>query len=112
MNTKDHIYIGSWKAAEPNDIILFHAEVNYTNVHFTDGCKLTIATTMKKLEKRFELCQMFFRIHKSFMVNLQYIKCIESLHSEDYVEMKNDYRVAMARRRKVAFEKPVKELNT
>lgn len=112
MNTKDLIYIGSWKAAEPKDIILLHADINYTNVHFADGRKLTIATTMKKLEKRFELYQMFFRTHKSFMVNLQYIKRIDSFNTEDFVEMKNDYRVAIARRRKVAFEDRIKELNT
>ncbi len=102
--------VNKWNNAQLKEIVLLHADVNYTNILFVNGRKITVPTTMKKLEKRFELSNMFFRTHKSFMVNLQYIKQINTVHDEDYIQMQNDYRVLVSRRRKVAFEQRIKEL--
>ncbi len=100
-----------WYATQYQDIVLLHADVNYTNILMTNGRKITLATTMKKLEKSLAMNNMFFRTHKSYMVNLQYIKHIDSQHEEDYIEMQNDYRVLISRRRKVAFNQRIKEIN-
>ncbi len=111
MNTQNHLSISTWKAAQPKDIVLLHADVNYTNILFANGRKMIVATTMKKIEERLERSNMFFRTHKSYMVNLKYIKHIDYLHTEDFIEMQNDYRVLISRRRKLAFNNRVKEFN-
>jgi DNA-binding LytR/AlgR family response regulator len=99
------IHVGSWSRYQPSEIILLLANANYTEVFFTNGKKLTVATTLKKLESRFANCGDFFRTHKSFMVNLNYIKAYNCLSTEEYIQMQNDYRVAVSRRKKVAFVK-------
>jgi DNA-binding LytR/AlgR family response regulator len=99
------IHIGSWRNHQPSEIMLLLGNANYTEVFFANGHKLTVATTLKKLESRFANCQEFFRTHKSFLINLNYIKNLEYLNSDQYIEMQNDYRVSVSRRKKLAFQK-------
>jgi DNA-binding LytR/AlgR family response regulator len=109
INTPNNekIHIGAWCNYKPNEIILLLANVNYTEVFFTNGRRLIVATTLKVLESRFANCGSFFRTHKSFLINLNYIKNHESLKSEEYIDMQNNYRVAVSRRKKLAFQKRI-----
>jgi two-component system LytT family response regulator len=104
---ENQILIGSGRSSYPQEIILLQADVNYTNVLFSNGRKLTVATTLKILEKRLAECSTFFRTHKSYLINLNYIKNYHSIGEETFVEMKNDYRAVVSRRRKTAFIKKV-----
>jgi DNA-binding LytR/AlgR family response regulator len=108
--TAQKIPIGSWQKQLPSEIMLLQGDINYTEIHFVDGHKLMVATTLKKLEKRFAFCGIFFRTHKSFLINLNYIKAYNKDFADDFVEMKNNYRVALSRRRKGAFEERIKEM--
>jgi DNA-binding LytR/AlgR family response regulator len=114
LNTQStqKIPIGSWRHHTPNEIILLLGSVNYTEIHFTNGHKIMVATTLKKLEKRFSNSGDFFRTHKSYLINLNYIKAYDHLFGDDFVEMKNDFKVAISRRKKIAFGKRIKEINT
>jgi DNA-binding LytR/AlgR family response regulator len=75
-----------------------------------DGGKMTVAICLKKLEKRFALCQEFFRTHKSFLINLNYIENYDVRRDEVFVEMKNGYRIEVSRRKKMALKKRMNEL--
>ncbi len=103
MKTAQNIPIGSRRTISPNEVILLTADINYTRVYFLNGAKMTVATPLKELEKRFAQCTEFFRTHKSFLVNINYIKNYDSDGNESYVQMKNDYRVTVSRRKKRAF---------
>jgi DNA-binding LytR/AlgR family response regulator len=105
------VAVGGWRQHYPADLMLLSAQVNYTELYFTNGQRLLVATPLKTLELRFAQAKELFRTHKSYMVNLRYIKRIDGMHSEDFIEMKNDFRVLIARRRKLAFEKRIAELN-
>jgi DNA-binding LytR/AlgR family response regulator len=100
----EKIHIGAWCNYQPNEIMLLLGCVNYTKIFLTNGRCLTVATTLKVLESRFASCGSFFRTHKSFLINLNYIKNRDSLKSDEFVEMQNNYRVAVSRRKKLAFQ--------
>ena len=72
MNSQK-ILIGSRKKAFPHDIIMLHAEVNYTQIYFVNGKRLIVATCIKMLEKCL-ISSNFFRKYKAFLVNLGYVK--------------------------------------
>ncbi len=116
LNTKkkldtNSIRIGSCRQHSADQIILLLGSANYSEVYFSNGKKIIVAITLKQLEKRFSLSGDFFRTHKSYLINVKYIKDTNSLHTNEYIEMKNNFRVAVSRRKRVAFEKRIKELN-
>jgi two-component system, LytTR family, response regulator len=110
METTNRILIGARRSILPQEIILFTANANYTEVHLSGGHIMTVATTLKIIEKRFAKCSEFFRTHKSYFINLNYIKRYHSLGEETFVQMKNDYRVVISRRKRGAFNRKLKEL--
>jgi DNA-binding LytR/AlgR family response regulator len=103
METIQHISMGGRQNANPQEIILLQADINYTNVLFSNGRKLVVATTLKELEKRFSTCTDFFRTHKSYLININYINSYNIAGEDEFVQMKNGYRATISRRKKKAF---------
>ncbi len=101
------ILMGGRQNANPQEIILLQADVNYTNVLFSNGRKLTVATSLKILEKRFSNHSEFFRTHKSYLINLNFVKNYDSIGEGNFVQMKNDYRATISRRRRRAFQERI-----
>ena len=56
-----------------NDIVYLEAEVNYTLLHAVSGRQLLVARTLKLVEEMLP-AEGFFRIHKSYVVNMNYLK--------------------------------------
>jgi two-component system, LytTR family, response regulator len=104
------IAVGAWYNAKANQVIFLQAYRNYTQIYLANGCKMTVAICLKELEKRFAICQDFFRTHKSFLINLNYIKNCTMQRNEIFIEMKNGYRVEVSRRKKMALRKRMNEL--
>jgi DNA-binding LytR/AlgR family response regulator len=92
------------------EIILLQADVNYTHVYLSNGHKITVAIPLKELEKRFAVCTDFFRTHKSFLINLNYIKNYDDKGSEVFVQMKNGFQIDVSRRKKTAFKRRIFDL--
>lgn len=65
--------MGSISFIEVNDIVSLQADSNYTIIHMTNMQKLVITKTLKEFELLLDDAQ-FFRIHKSYIVNLTHIK--------------------------------------
>lgn len=99
VNTPENVHVGAWKDVCPHEVMLLVADVNYTKIYFKNGKKMTVATSLKELENRFNAPQ-FFRIHKSYLVNLNFVKQF----SRDTIQMSNNLNVTLARRRKTAFK--------
>ena len=56
-----------------DDILYCQSDGAYSNVHFIDGSKMYISKTLRFLEDT--LCNFhFFRVHNSFIVNLNYVR--------------------------------------
>ncbi len=99
---KTFIHIGGRKNVEPTEVIALVAAINYSLAYMHDGQVIVVATTLKKLENRFD-SDDFFRVHKSCMINLNYLSHYDFLS----IEMKNHLKAPISRRRREAFLKKI-----
>lgn len=65
--------LGSIRFIDLDEIVSLQADSNYTIIHLKDMQKLVISKTLKDFEELLNDNQ-FARIHKSYIVNLSYIK--------------------------------------
>lgn len=56
-----------------NDIMYCEGDVNYTKIHICDGTVIMVSRTLKEVEELLS-SQYFYRTHKSYLVNLNYVK--------------------------------------
>jgi two-component system LytT family response regulator len=86
-------YAGQRKYIFDHEISRIEAAENYSIVHLIEGKKIIIAKTLKKFEE--ELKIGFFRINRSTLINLNYIK----KNSGDQIILKNGQEYRISRRR-------------
>jgi DNA-binding LytR/AlgR family response regulator len=75
----DHLFIrdkGGLLKIKFSDILFLEADSNYTSIHLSTT-KYTLRSTLKNAEDQLPV-ERFFRIHKSFIINLQEITKIDS----------------------------------
>lgn len=82
-------------------IVCLDGDGNYTNITLRDGFRVLVARTLKDYENLLD-SQMFVRVHKSCIVNLNFVRHIDLVHACE-VELTNGRQVKVARRRIVAF---------
>ncbi len=97
----NQIHIGGRKNVIPENVILLEADENYTKLYLTDGVKIHVATTLKKLEARFAHDSNFFRSNKSYIINLNYL--VDYQDDSFEIEMPNNKIILVSRRRKKSF---------
>ena len=86
---------------EPDEIIRCESESNYTHIFLAGGKKITLAKTLKEVEDNIG-GKPFFRIHQSYLVNMNHIlKIIKGDNA--YVVMKDGTKLGVSRNRKEAF---------
>jgi DNA-binding LytR/AlgR family response regulator len=93
------IAIGGRQKVCPDEVIMLKADINYSIVYLTNGSKLIVATTLKKLEERFSQFA-FIRMNKTYMVNAQFVV---DTH-ENALEMPNSMIIAFSRRKGKAWK--------
>jgi DNA-binding LytR/AlgR family response regulator len=82
------------------EIIYVEADHNHINIHATNGVARTRSTLMELNEKLSDM-SCFARIHKGFILNLQYLDKVDG----DYAKIKTGQRVPVSRNgRKALFE--------
>lgn len=64
--------LGGYNIIEVSEITYCKSESNYTRFHFTDGKNLVVSKTLKEFESIL-LENNFFRIHRSYIINLNCI---------------------------------------
>ena len=90
-----------FKIVDPNDFMYLEGEGNYTSIIFVDGSKYVDTKSIGVYEDILDQ-QHFFRIHKSHIVNIGYVK--EFLNDDGhFVVMKNNTRLAISRLRVPQF---------
>ena len=83
------------------DAILFvESDGNYSTIVMTDGQKILITKKLKEVNRLLPEVN-FFRIHNSFIVNLNKIK--EFIKNDGYVIMESNHKIPVARQRKSDF---------
>jgi two-component system LytT family response regulator len=83
------------------DILFFESDGNYTTVHFRDSKSMLVTKQLGKFEETVEPAG-FFRIHNSYLVNLNHVK--KFVRSDGgYVILENGKSISVSRNRKDAF---------
>jgi len=84
---------------EVNDIMRMEADSNYTHIYMTGKQKLISSKTLKEYEQML-LGQNFFRVHKTHIINLGYVR--KYIKGEGgYVVMADGTSVEVSRQKKV-----------
>lgn len=107
MKTETKVNVGSRTMLNPTEIIFLESDINYTKIYLVGGESLIVSTTLGKLEPRFTSFN-FFRINRSYMVNLSYAVMIQTKKMY-FLRLPNNKEVSISRRKKEQF---LKTLNT
>ncbi len=90
------------------DIVRFEADNNYTYIFLNNGDKITVSKTIKVYENHLANAN-FYRVHKSHVINLNYMKRFVKGEG-GYLVMEDDMRIEVSRRRRPAFLEKIKVL--
>ncbi|WP_250435505.1 LytR/AlgR family response regulator transcription factor [Hanstruepera flava] len=85
---------------ETDDIIYIESEGNYSTFVMNDNQKIVVTKKLKEVNAILPE-SYFFRIHNSYIVNLNKIK--EFIKNDGYVIMQSNYKIPVARQRKSDF---------
>ena len=92
-----------------NNIMVCESNNNYTNVRLNNGQNILISKTLKQIGDMLDM-HPFFRVHNSFLVNLQY--AIRYVKGEGgYLVLNNDMNVPVARSKKEELLKLITHLS-
>jgi two-component system LytT family response regulator len=102
IKTTENIHLLDMK-----NIISCESESSYTTIHTAGGDKILVSKTLKDYEDMLADCG-FYRVHKSFLINLLQIKRFERQDGGSIV-MSNDLKIPVASRKRdellLLFEK-------
>jgi len=88
-----------------NTIVHIEAQSNYSTIYFSNNQKITASKTLKDFEDLLP-DDLFFRVHHSHLINLQYIKRYIK-GDGGQVELENGKFVDISRRKKDEFLKAI-----
>lgn len=96
QNNKIAIPIGqSIRFIDLDDIVFLKADNTYTEIFLEDNSKLVVSRTLKNFEEVLQENPKFFRCHKSYMVNRDYV--VDYVKSDGgYLVVKNNYQVGIS----------------
>ena len=86
---------------EEREIIYLEASGSYTQVYLTNGEKVVVSKPLKDFIKILS-SEFFERIHKSYIINLSYLKAYSRLQGGS-VTMENGAELLISRRRLAPF---------
>lgn len=103
QNNKIAIPIGqSIRFVDLNEIVFLKADNTYTEIFLEDNSKLVVSRTLKNFEEVLQDNPSFFRCHKSYMVNRDFI--IDYVKSDGgYLVVKNNHQVNISPEKVEAF---------
>jgi two-component system LytT family response regulator len=97
---------GGYTIVDFDDIINIEADSNYSVFYLTGKEKITVAKVLKEYEEILPDSK-FVRVHKSSMINLNYLQEYNSKNGLE-LTLKNGVKIAVSRRRASEFAEKVK----
>lgn len=91
---------------EAGNIVRLEGDDCYTHIHLCEGKPITVSKTLKEFEKLLQE-EMFFRIHKSHIINLKYLKEFTAIDG-GYAILNDGTKLEISRRRLKEFIEKVK----
>lgn len=85
---------------ESDEILYAESDGNYSTIFLADGQKIVLTKKLKEVNKLLP-SDSFFRIHNSYIINLNKIK--EFLKTDGYVILKSNHKIPVSRQKKSDF---------
>ena len=85
---------------EPEEIVFIESDGNYSSIHTTNNKKIVVTKKLKEVNTLLSE-ELFFRIHKSYIINLKKVK--EFLKTDGYVVLENNQKIPVSRQKKAEF---------
>ena len=82
---------------EKSSIIYLKADSNYCEIHMQDGTTHCCSKTLKEVFSRIQ-GNDFLKVHNSYVVNLEYLKLLDSSYT--YLVLEGEKEIPIARARK------------
>ncbi|MEI6436758.1 MAG: LytTR family DNA-binding domain-containing protein [Bacteroidota bacterium] len=93
LKTTDQIHLLDLKS-----IVCCESDSCYTTVHTKEGGRIMVSKTLKEYEEMLSGCG-FYRVHKSYVINLAHIKRFEKPDG-GYIVLTNDLKIPVASRKR------------
>ena len=90
------------------EIVIFEAEGAYTTIYLKSGKSVLVSKKLKFFEDLLKERDIIFRPHRSYMINLNYLK--HYLRGEGTIIMEGERIVSISRDKKVSFEQKLRSL--
>ena len=101
--------VHSYELVHLNDILACESSSNYTNVRLTNGKSILVSKTLKEIEELLDMTP-FFRVHHSWLVNLQYaIRYVKG--DGGYLVLNNDMTIPVSRNKREDLLKYITHLS-
>ena len=84
---------------QPDEVVYLSSLENYTEFHLKCGKKVVSSRTLGVHEKQLVEKGHFARINRKFMLNLQYLKRIESVGEEHIAHLTTGDKIVVSRRK-------------
>jgi two-component system LytT family response regulator len=81
------------------EIFVLEADSMYTNFHLTNNRKILISKPMKYFSDLLEHKDLFYKPHRSYLVNLKYLQKVVKKEGT-YIEMENNMRIPVSKEKK------------
>lgn len=81
------------------EIYVLEADGMYTNFHLTKNRKILISKPMKYFADLVENKELFYKPHRSYLVNLKYLQKVVKKEGT-YIEMENEMRIPVSKEKK------------
>lgn len=94
------IHIGGHIKLFYKEIIMITADTNYSQVHLSNGKTICSSTNIGKLETRLTDFQNFKRVHRSYLINTDYLEAING----NSAILKNGLTCLVSRRKREVLE--------
>jgi two-component system LytT family response regulator len=85
---------------ENKDVLYAESDGNYSTLHLSDGRKIVMTKKLKEVDELLPKAT-FFRIHNSFIINLEKVK--EYLKTDGYVVLESNHKIPVSRKKKSEF---------
>ncbi len=98
-----------WTFLPLEDIRYLSADGNYSRIHLGTGRDVIVTRTLSALEQQFRPNDLFLRIHRSYLVNLEYLRHYHRSR-QGVVVLDDGTRLPVAAGRRAVFEELLLQL--
>ncbi|MFT4830615.1 MAG: two-component system LytT family response regulator [Psychroserpens sp.] len=85
---------------ENDEVLYAESDGNYTTLYLSDGQKILLTKKLKEVNEMLPK-ENFFRVHNSYIINLNKIK--EFLKTDGYVVLQSDHKIPVSRQKRSDF---------